>query len=130
MGVLCVGIREHRPFTPRERQRIELLSQRLVIHLDNARLFADRNAQLEELRRERDLRERFVSVLAHDLRGPLSVSKLGAQLLVKSENPSAAPVAAKILRSLERLERMVRDLLDANLLRAGQPLPLSRSDAS
>ncbi|RYZ38716.1 MAG: GAF domain-containing protein, partial [Myxococcaceae bacterium] len=68
MGVLYVGISEVREFTTREKTRLQSLGQHLSLHLDNARLYADLREKIEDLKAERELRERFVSVLAHDLR--------------------------------------------------------------
>ncbi|HUQ03991.1 MAG TPA: HAMP domain-containing sensor histidine kinase, partial [Kofleriaceae bacterium] len=82
-------------------------------------------ATIERLRAERELRDRFVSVLAHDLRGPLSAAKLGTQLLLQLDAPpDVAEVAARIERNIERTDRMIRDLLDANRVRAGERLAL------
>lgn len=126
LAILYVGLTEKRAFTPREIHRLESLGQHLTIHLDNARLYADLRRHVGELDAERDLRERFVSILAHDLRGPLSAAKLSAQLLI--ENPSLLDVrrdlAVKIDRNIDRTDRMIRDLLDANRIRAGERLPL------
>jgi signal transduction histidine kinase len=125
-GVMFVGTSERREFTPREVARLESLGEQLVLHLQNARLVAELHATIDQLRIEEALRERFVSVLAHDLRGPLSAAALSATLL--AEQPSLAAerpgLAIRIQRSLARAERMIRDLLDANRIRAGQPLPL------
>lgn len=125
LGILYVGLSQRREFSPRERYLLELLGERLVLHLENARLFEAREAQLEQLRQEKILRERFVSVLAHDLRGPLSVAKLGTQTMIKNPAAATARVSASVLRNLERMERMISDLLDANRLRAGEQLPVS-----
>lgn len=131
LGVLYVGLREVRPFTPREARRLEALGEQLTVHLDNARLFAERADQVAELRVERELRERFVSVLAHDLRGPLAAAKMAVQVLM--EPPCVPPhqvetrrreLLERIDRSIDRTDRMVRALLDANRVHAGERLAL------
>jgi signal transduction histidine kinase len=126
LGVLYIGIKERRPFLSWELQRMSALAQRLALLLDNADLFQDRQASIEQLQAERELRERFVSVLAHDLRGPLSTAKMAAQLLTRRLEGLDEPrgLAVRIDRNLDRADRMVRDLLDANRIRAGQRLPL------
>lgn len=126
-GVLYVGIGEKRPFTDRESRRLEALGEQLTIHIDNTSLFSQLNEKIAALNAERDLRERFVSVLAHDLRGPLSTAKLAATVLLERPyhlDEQGRRLAANIDRSLERTDRMVRDLLDANLVHAGEQLPL------
>jgi signal transduction histidine kinase len=89
-------------------------------------LLEELRVTVERLDAERVVRERFVSLLAHDLRGPLSAARLGARLLsVRPEGLDARrDVAIRIERNVERADRMIRDLLDANRLRAGHRLPL------
>ncbi|MCE9668315.1 GAF domain-containing sensor histidine kinase [Myxococcus stipitatus] len=126
VGVMYVGITTAREFTGRERRRLESLGERLTVHLDNAKLHADLQQQVGELQVERDLRERFVSVLAHDLRGPLSSAKLSAQLILRNPErlDERRDLAVRIDQNIERADRMVRNLLDANRIRAGERLPL------
>ena len=81
---------------------------------------------IEDLQRERELRERFVSTLTHDLRNPLTAAKLNAQILAR-ENPrseSIGKLSGRICGNIARADQMVCDLLDANRLKAGENLPL------
>jgi signal transduction histidine kinase len=71
-----------------------------------------------------------MSVLVHDLRGPLAVAKMGSAMLVHqpkilNERPE---LAAKIDANIDRVERMIRDLLDANRIRANERLPLNLAE--
>ena len=81
---------------------------------------------VSELEQERDLRERFVATLTHDLRTPLTAAKMSAQLVRRKapENEVLQKLASKIADNMDRADEMIRDLLDANLIRAGQTLPL------
>lgn len=126
LGVLYVGITEQRSFSPREIRRFEMLGDRLTLHLENTRLYTDLRNTIRALREERDLRERFVSLLTHDLRGPLTAVKINAQLLARHPESldRRSELASKINESIDRADRMIRDLLDANRIRAGQRLPL------
>ncbi len=67
-----------------------------------------------------------MSVLAHDLRGPLSAAKMSSQILMQHPErlDERRDLAMKIARNIDRTDRMIRDLLDANRIRAGQRLPL------
>ncbi len=78
------------------------------------------------LQEERDLREQFVNTLTHDLRTPLTAAKMSAQLIQrKPENQELAQsLAGRVVESLGRAEKMIQDLLDANLVKAGRRLPL------
>ena len=126
VGVLYIGLAEARAFSLREKRRIETLGERLTLHLDNARLHAELLEKIEALGAERDLREQFVSILAHDLRGPLSGVKMSAQVLIR--HPEALDerraLAINIETNVNRTDRMIRDLLDTNRIRAGKRLPL------
>jgi signal transduction histidine kinase len=86
--------------------------------------------QVEELGIERDLRERFVSILAHDLRGPLSAAKMSAELMIRrtEQSDGRRDLAVRIERNLDRMDRMIRDLLDVSRVRGGQRLPLRLED--
>jgi signal transduction histidine kinase len=130
LGIMCVGLTEARAFTPREIHRLESLGQHLTVHFDNARLFAELRRHIDQLDSERELRERFVSVLAHDLRGPLSAAKVSAQVLIGHPErlDQRRELAVKIDRNIDRADGMIRDLLDANRIRAGEQLPL-RTDS-
>jgi signal transduction histidine kinase len=89
-------------------------------------LLAQLRDNLERLDAERVIRERFVSLLAHDLRGPLSTATMAARMLVArpEQLEQRRDVALRIERNLLRVERMIQDLLDANRLRAGHRLAL------
>lgn len=82
---------------------------------------------LRELEEERELRERFVSALSHDLRTPLAVVTMCA-LILKRKNEDTDTImemADRITTSVARADRMIRDLLDASRIKAGLGIPLS-----
>lgn len=81
---------------------------------------------VKSLEIERDLRERFVSALTHDLRTPLTAAKMSAQLLCRklSQEPNTQKYAIRITDNIDRADGMIRDLLDANLVKAGEKLPV------
>lgn len=84
-------------------------------------------ASLQDLKEERELREKFVTSLSHDLRTPLSIAKISTQILQRKE-PSpdlVKTITNKIVMNMERADRMIRDLLDANRIKAGVGIPLS-----
>jgi PAS domain S-box-containing protein len=80
---------------------------------------------LEKLRLEREMRERFVATLSHDLRNPLTAAKSAAELLLRYEDTlQSKRLASRIIANVDRADNMIQDLLDANQIRAGQSLPL------
>ena len=91
-----------------------------------AQFLAISQLDLELLKEEREVRERFVATLTHDLRNPLSAVKTSAQLLLRNKEiaPAIEKNAARILSSVDRADRMIEDLLDASRIRAGENLPI------
>ena len=90
---------------------------------ENSRKLASTVSKLEE---ERELRERFVAALSHDLRTPLTAAKLGAQLVLRKSGDSETvnKISRRIVTNMDRADRMIRDLLDANQIKAGEAIPL------
>lgn len=83
-------------------------------------------AHVSDLENERDLRERFVSLLSHDLRTPLSSARICAQLIQRQPDNTefSLTLAARIVANINRMDQMITDLLDANRIRSGEKLPL------
>ncbi|HXH30780.1 MAG TPA: HAMP domain-containing sensor histidine kinase [Bacteriovoracaceae bacterium] len=78
----------------------------------------------------RDIQEKFTHTLTHDLRGPISSAKMSAQIMIKKtdrEDPNVS-LARRISSSMDRVDIMINDLLDAGQLRAGQQLNLDFLD--
>lgn len=124
-GALIAGSNREGAFPARELRRLEALGEQLAVHLATAKLYAEQREHIDRLRDERELRDRFVSVLAHDLRGPLSAAKSSVQLLQRAtaaDDERRRQLAAMVERNIDRTDRMVRDLLDANRIRAGERL--------
>jgi CheY-like chemotaxis protein/two-component sensor histidine kinase len=73
---------------------------------------------LEEAVRSRDA---VLSVVAHDLRNPLNIISLAANTLLP-QLPDAATrrLAQRIIRSAQRADRMVRDLLTISAIETGR----------
>jgi signal transduction histidine kinase len=87
-------------------------------------------AVVGELHHERELRERLVAALSHDLRTPLNNARLGAELMMmrSAAGSNDHRSAGRIIANVDRAEQMLRDLLDASRLRAGETLRPAVSD--
>ena len=78
--------------------------------------------RVQELEVEKELRDRFVATLSHDLRTPIGVAKMAAEALEDPALPdqSKTKVLTMISQNMSRADEMIRDLLDASLMKAGQ----------
>lgn len=72
------------------------------------------------------VQQTFVNTLTHDLKNPITAAKMNAELISKRTDVPGACIASsnRIIRSLNRLDTMVHDLLDASKVRAGEGLNL------
>lgn len=102
-----------------------------------AQAIARRTAE-EETRRARAAAEQaaharaeMVAVVAHDLRNPLGVAQLKAQMMMRRLPESGAEQAKKdldtIIRSAQQMARLIGDLLDASAVDSGR-IALERAD--
>ena len=84
------------------------------------------------LEREKTMREHFVFALTHDLRTPLTAAKLCAQLVARDgRDPIVLTrVSERIIRNIDRMDRMILDLLDANRIKAGQQVALKLNECN
>ncbi|MBY0414469.1 MAG: PAS domain-containing sensor histidine kinase, partial [Bdellovibrionales bacterium] len=75
---------------------------------------------------ERDVRERVIGALTHDLRTPLAAAKISAQLLTRKvpSEEMLHRVANRISYSVDRADRMIQDILDASHMKAGEKVAL------
>jgi signal transduction histidine kinase len=72
------------------------------------------------------MRERFAGALAHDLRQPVSNIAMGAQLILRLNPPPAiAEWAGRIVKNGERMAAMLKEMLDALSIQAGDRLKLA-----
>lgn len=85
---------------------------------------------LAKLEEEKELRERFVSTLTHDLRTPLTAALVSADMIKRNpdQGEKHEKLVTRIIDNLGRVDRMIQDLLDANLIKAGETLPLEVGD--
>lgn len=85
-----------------------------------------REEAIRRLEEERALREQFVATLSHDLRSPISAAHVSAQVILRRADDAdhVRVLAGRIVQSVGRADQMIRDLLDANRIRAGEALPL------
>jgi signal transduction histidine kinase len=113
VGALTLAIR-HRTYTQTDLELAEELGSRIALCIDNARLH--QRAQ-EALR----VRDEFLSIASHEIRGPITSLHLAIQMLRAGQiSPDAHPSILELIeREGRRLSRLVDELLDVGRIRAG-----------
>jgi PAS domain S-box-containing protein len=85
----------------------------------------ERNDLEERERLRSDFERQLIGIVSHDLRNPLNVVLLGAQMMMAAE--LAEPMRKQLGRiqsAAERANRLVRDLLDFTQARLGGGIPI------
>jgi signal transduction histidine kinase/DNA-binding NarL/FixJ family response regulator len=105
-----------RGFSTDDVRLAEELATRAAMAVENARLFAE----TELANRARD---RMLSVVAHDLRNPLTVVSMYAEMLLslspEGEEDYQKKAARSISQTSARMQRLIEDLVDVSRLRGG-----------
>ena len=82
------------------------------------------NLEIEERRRAEELKDEFVSTVSHELRTPLSITEEGISLLLDGIPGPINDKQKKVLLTskgnIERLSRIINDLLDIAKIEAGR----------
>jgi PAS domain S-box-containing protein len=114
LGVISFIAPEGRRYSEADLQLADALARRVALALDNARLY--RGAK-EALR----ARDEFLSVAAHELRGPATALRLAVQTLRAGEvPPELVPRTLEVCdRQVKRVARFIDELLDVSRVRAG-----------
>jgi len=136
-GVLLIAFATPHTFPATERLMLQTLADGLALALERAEL----RHQVDETRRENSRLERriaegdetasnLMSVVAHEIRSPLTAIKAYSEALLESLRNNQAPrerFLSIINVECDRLSRLVTDILDLSRLESGQrPLRLAK----
>jgi GAF domain-containing protein len=101
--------------TPAELTLVGALASQAALALENARLFAETQAQAASLRNKNAELDSFVYSVSHDLKAPLVSIQGMSTILVEDFGPELGDegrrVLGRIQANVERLERLISDLL-------------------
>ncbi len=88
--------------------------------------------QVLDLEAEKSYRRTFISALTHDLRTPLSAAKLTAELLkrVHQSEVKTNDRLDRIVKNIERGDKMIQDLLDMDSVEANGKFPLVTTECN
>ena len=110
-------------FTEEDQLIVEALAVHAAVAVESARLYEDARQRTVELEEERQQREAFISVVSHELRGPITVLSGYADLLAGSAGLSAEQRqrGLKAIGDQARLmNRLISDLLDTSRIQTGR----------
>lgn len=116
LGALVLASSRPHQFGVRDIGLASELARRAALAIENARLY-------EAEKRATRARDEVLGIVAHDVRSPLHLILLSAQLLQrrlpKDEDGKCQQYLNNITRAVDRAERLIRDLLDVSCMEAG-----------
>lgn len=126
VGAMTIATLKPRRFEAAELRFLELIADRIAVAISNARIYRKAQEELSQFKADDALRARLLSILAHDIRNPLAVAQMSAELLVRKKgNPELVrDLSGKVSQSIRRADRLVKDLLDVNRTLSGRRLEL------
>ncbi len=123
LGMIAVSRREPNAFTADDADLLALLGRQVATAVENDRAFQAERTAAEQLRRLSALRADFVSLVSHELRGPMA-SVVGCAATLRQRWRTLTPdqresFLALIEEETGRLAALVGDVLDTSRLEAG-----------
>lgn len=123
IGVLKVMNSRKSPFDENDKRFGTLLGSRIASVIESSRARERERALVQRLREADQTKSEFVSMLAHELKGPMTSMKGYADAL-REQWDSLPPDKRNrmfdiMTRETERLSRLVNDLLDMSRMEAG-----------
>jgi len=116
-AIVLISCNTKRCLTPHD----VMLGQQLASHAAGA---IDRALVLRAALRAVDKHKEVLGIVAHDLRNPITAARLAIQRLMRDESAERREFSRKTLelalRALDRLSRLVQDLLMVSQVEAGQ----------
>ncbi len=116
-GVLAVEATEPEQFSKEALESVIRLADHAAIAIDNARLF-------QQVQRANQAKTEFVSFVSHELKQPMTSMKGYTDLLMKGIggelNPQQKMFLDVIRSNVQRMDRLVSDLLDMSRIESGR----------
>lgn len=115
IGAMTFVAGRGRRYTGQDLELGEELARRVALSVQNAQLYEEAKAALK-------MRDEFLSVAAHEIRGPITSMHIAVQSLLRDGLPeSARPRFLQIIeREDRRIARFVDELLDLGTIRSGR----------
>src|SRR5690606_11679265 len=116
-GLITLETQHRREISPEDIAFVERLADRAAVAINNARLY-------EQIQAANDAKSEFVSLVAHELRVPMTSIKGYADLIVSGVAGPLSEQQAQFLqvirRNLVRMSALISDLSDINRIESGR----------
>jgi signal transduction histidine kinase len=131
-GTLCaIDPRPAQLTKPEVIGMFRLFADLIAFHLDAHDKVASSEASLSGEREVGELREQFIAVLGHDLRNPLAAIDSGTKLLLRETQSQKAQTILTLMQgSVQRMSRLIENVLDFARGRLGGGFELRREDVT
>ncbi len=114
IGGLFFGHSRPAMFLPEHEKLLASIAAQAAVAIDNAKLY-------EDIKTLNALKDEFIGVAGHELRTPITTIKGYLQLLEDhAETEVAKDFLGKALRQVNKLNRLISDLLDVTKIQAGK----------
>ena len=125
VGVInAVTTEQPRAFLPREIEFLVSFGHQAAMAIENARLHQKSRSDIDQLHEVNKLKSQFLSLVSHDLRGPLTGIRGFCEVLRQEGRGTLTAAQIEVVDHLQRQvglqERMVDDLLDLARMEKGQ----------
>lgn len=125
LGVInAVTVQTPRAFISREINFLKWFGRQAALAIENAQLHHRNRANIDQLSDLNKMKSQFLSLVSHDLRGPLTGVRGFCEVLKQQVLGTLTPKQMELMEQLERQvnlqERMVDDLLDFARMEKGQ----------
>jgi signal transduction histidine kinase len=126
LGVVAIGSRKLVVYEPARLLIFSSLVERIAAVIDRTRQARAKDELVAKLLHAQQMGERFMGVLAHDLRNPLgSIVTHAAVLEHGAKTIDTQTIGRRIRESGQRMGRMIEQLLDVSRIRLGGGLALA-----
>jgi signal transduction histidine kinase len=140
LGTFAMYFREPRSPSPEELELAGIVAHAaaIIISRDQEQIQRKKAADIlqaseEQLRQLNKQKDDFISIASHELKTPITSIKTYAEILQEEfedkDDTSSATMMGKINKQIDRLTRLIKDLLDATRIAEGNlPLFLEKID--
>jgi PAS domain S-box-containing protein len=121
IGAISTAHREVRTFSQAEIDLLQAFADQAALAMRNVQLFAREQTARAEAEAASRAKDRFLALLAHELRNPLAPILAAASLLRRPGAPAAVveQSAGIVVRQARNLARLLDDLLDVSRITRG-----------